>query len=548
MRAVRYLLVTLTLPAACLAQDKPANLAAASAGGTVVAVSSSDPAAFYSSAALIDGKTGVAAACWRSAADGAMPQWIEIAPAGAPASVGAVAIDPNTGYADLAAPYWPKLVIVQVKPTAGAQPVEVARATLSGEAKPTEITFAPVKAAVVRVVIESVQGGGNAVEVSEISVVSAPGAAEGPTTGPGEGPVTTPGEGPVTTPGEGPVTTPGEGPVTTPGEGPVTTPGEGPVTTPGEGPVTTPGEGPVTTPGEGLVTTPGEGPVTTPGEGPVTTPGEGPVTTPGEGPVTMPGEGPVTTPGEGPVTTPGEGPVTTPGEGPVTGPAEGPVPGVPAGYTNIALKSAGGVVTTPNRLDAYFGPERLNDGVLEGSGGECWVSGAPLTFPYDITVSFANNAVFVVGAVSITSNTGQEFIFGKRWAQDVEIMVSTTGTQPTDFTSVARATLQMSPERQTVTFNAVPARYVLVRVHSNYGHKSLEMSEIEVWGEPVGAGGTPTPVVSHAPPASGGGGAIPRKADGSIDQVALETMLQGILTSIESQKTLINQIIKELKG
>ena len=542
MRAVRYLLVTLTLPAACVAQDQPANLAAASAGGTVVAVSSSDSAAFYSSAALIDGKTGVAAPCWRSAADGTMPQSIEIAPAGAPASIGGVVIDPNTGYADLAAPYWPKSVVVLVRPAAGAEPVEVARATLSGQAKPTEITFTPVKAAVVRIVIESVQGGGNAVEVSEVSVLSAPG---------GAGPVTTPGEGPVTTPGEGPVTTPGEGPVTTPGEGPVTTPGEGPVTTPGEGPVTTPGEGPVTTPGEGPVTTPGEGPVTTPGEGPVTTPGEGPVTTPGEGPITTPGEGPVTTPGEGPVTTPGEGPVTTPGEGPVTVPAEGPVPGVAAGYTNIALKSAGGVVTTPNRLDAYFGPERLNDGVLEGSGGECWVSGAPLTFPYDITVSFASNAVFTVGAVSITSNTGQEFIFGKRWAQDVEIMVSTTGTQPTDFTSVARATLKMSPERQTVTFNPVPARYLLLRVHSNYGHKSLEMSEVEVWGEPVGAGGGTPPVgVGPTPPSIGGtgGGAIPRKPDGTIDQPALETMLQGLLTSIDSQKTLINQIIKELKG
>ena len=447
MRALRALSVCVMLGIVC-------GGVLAQATGGAVEVSSTDPGAYYSTGALVDGQSGLTAKCWRSAANGTLPQWIVFTPAGAPATINSVTIDPYTGYPDLAGPFWPKDVVIQVISTPGAEPVEVARQTLDPGREAKTIEFAPTAAAQVRIEILSVQGGGNVVEISEVSAGTAAAA---------------------------------------PTEDPAVPVEEPPVE---EDPVTPP-------PAE-------EGPVTVP-------PGE-------EGPVTVPPVEEVPPPPAEDATTPA------------------------AGSVNLAAAAAGGVITVPNSLESKFGPEHLNDGVYDGSSGDCWVSGNGLTFPYDIVVSFANSAVHEVTGVSVTSNTGQEYIFGARWPQDVQILVSSTGTQPGDFQAVQTATLAKSAETQNIPLTPVEARYVMIRVLSNHGHKTMEMSEIEVWGSPQPAGGAavaPTAPVGEAP-VPGADGGLPRNPDGTVDEAALGQLLAALRAQITNQQAVIDQLLAEL--
>ncbi|MBD3176899.1 MAG: hypothetical protein GF320_17105, partial [Armatimonadia bacterium] len=181
---------------------------------TVVDVSSSDPGAYYSTDALVDGQAGLTAKCWRSAPDGAMPQWITFAPAGAPATISGITINPYTGYPDLAGTFWPKDVVVHVIPSPEAAPVEVARETLDPGKDPKTIQFPPTEAVQVKLEVLSVQGGGNVVEISEVSagVAPAPPAEEAP---PVEGGAP-PAEGPATAPPAEETPPPAGGPATAP--------------------------------------------------------------------------------------------------------------------------------------------------------------------------------------------------------------------------------------------------------------------------------------------------------------------------------------------
>lgn len=525
MRAQQVVWVCVTIGLMC-------GVGLAQGSATLIEVSSTDPGSYYSAEALVDGQSGLTAKCWRSAPDAVLPQWIVFAPAGAPVTIDRVTIDPYTGYPDLAGAFWPKDVVIQVIPAPGAAPVEVARQTLPPGREPKTVEFPPTLAAQVRIEILSVQGGGNVVEISEVSA----GKAE---VGPTEVRPTPIEE--VAPPTEGGTAPPGE-------EGPAVVPPveEGPavVLPVEEGPAeVAPPVEEVTPPVEEAAppveeVAPPVEEVAPPVEE-VAPPVE--EVAPSVEEVAPPVEE-VAPPVEE-VAPPVEE-VAPPVE--EVAPAEGGTAPA-AGTTNLAAAAAGGKITVPSSLESKFGPEHLNDGVYDGSSGDCWVSGNGLTFPYDIIVSFANNAIHEVTGVSITSNTGQEYIFGARWPQDVQILVSTTGTQPGDFQVVQTATLAKSPETQHIQFGPVEARYVMIRVLSNYGHKTMEMSEIEVWGspEPVGGGGSASaaPTGPSAPVAEGG---IPRNPDGSIDEAALAKLLTSLKEQIAQQQATIDQLLAEL--
>ena len=574
MRVVRcaaLVVLCLGFVTGALAQA-PTNVAASSAGGKVT-VSSQDAGDFCSPAALIDGKSGPnELKCWASSANATLPQWVEVTPGGGPCLVDTVVIDHYNGPKDLVGDRWPRDVTVFVRPKAGADLVQVAKATLDGTPAPKTIKFTATTAESVRIVVDSIQGRGVVVELSEVSVLAAPapptigpGPTPPPTTGTETTPPPTTGTGTAPPPTTGTETTPppttGTGTTPPPTTGTETTPppttGTGTTPPPTTGTETTPppttGTGTTPPPTTGTETTPPPttGTETTPppttGTGTTPPPTTGTETTPP--PTTGTGTTPPPTTGTGTTPPPTTGTGTTPP--PTTGSADLPA-GVPAGSVDLALASSGGRVSCPTRLEAYFGSERLCDGVLAaGPNGECWVSASGPTYPYDITVSFPKDATYTISAVSITSNTGTPLIFGSRWPRDVEVLVSSTGTLPTDFTSVARTELQKVPDRQTVTFTAVPARYLMVRIHSNWGHTNwLEMTELEAWGDPKSASGGS----AIAPPAGGGPaptattGAVPRKPDGTIDTEKLVPMLENLLKQMEQQKALIDEVLKGLKG
>jgi hypothetical protein len=527
MRALRALSVCVMLGIVC-------GGVLAQATGGAVEVSSTDPGAYYSTGALVDGQSGLTAKCWRSAANGTLPQWIVFTPAGAPATINSVTIDPYTGYPDLAGPFWPKDVVIQVISTPGAEPVEVARQTLDPGREAKTIEFAPTAAAQVRIEILSVQGGGNVVEISEVSAGTA---AAAPTDDPAV-PVEEP---PVE---EDPVTPPPaeEGPVTVP-------PGE-------EGPVTVPPVEEVPPPPVEEVPPPPVEEVPPPPVEEVPPPPVEEVPPPPVEEVPPPPVEEVPPPPVEEVPPPPVEEALPPPVEEVPPPPVEEVPPPPAedattpaaGSVNLAAAAAGGVITVPNSLESKFGPEHLNDGVYDGSSGDCWVSGNGLTFPYDIVVSFANSAVHEVTGVSVTSNTGQEYIFGARWPQDVQILVSSTGTQPGDFQAVQTATLAKSAETQNIPLTPVEARYVMIRVLSNHGHKTMEMSEIEVWGSPQPAGGAavaPTAPVGEAP-VPGADGGLPRNPDGTVDEAALGQLLAALRAQITNQQAVIDQLLAEL--
>ncbi len=301
----------------------------AQATGGAVEVSSTDPGAYYSTGALVDGQSAGPRSAGGQRRMGPCPSGSSSLRPGLLPAINSVTIDPYTGYPDLAGPFWPKDVVIQVISTPGAEPVEVARQTLDPGREAKTIEFAPTAAAQVRIEILSVQGGGNVVEISEVSAGTAAAA-------PTEDPAVPVEEPPVE---EDPVTPPPaeEGPVTVP-------PGE-------EGPVTVPPVEEVPPPPVEEVPPPPVEEVPPPPVEEVPPPPVEEVPPPPVEEVPPPPVEEVPPPPVEEVPPPPVEEVPPPPAEDATTPA--------AGSVNLAAAAAGGVITVPNSLESKFGPEHL---------------------------------------------------------------------------------------------------------------------------------------------------------------------------------------------
>jgi Mg-chelatase subunit ChlD len=221
-------------------------------------------------------------------------------------------------------------------------------------------------------------------------------------------------------------------------------------------------------------------------------------TEPGAATAPTPQAAPGPAPG-GPSTPATSGPAAAPGSAPAAGsaqtaaattPAGTPAPpaGPPVRWLDIAAAAVGGHVeqVTSTRADRGWDAGNLIDGGMSDivCTPLCAWGSKDATFPQDIVLSFYQRREAVLARVVIDTLTIETRGIGQNLPKNVEIAVSTSSA--TDgFTPVATAELPEVAGEHAVDFPPAHARYLRVRVLSNYGGPRVDVDEVSVF-EPDG--------------------------------------------------------------
>jgi outer membrane protein OmpA-like peptidoglycan-associated protein len=101
----------------------------------------------------------------------------------------------------------------------------------------------------------------------------------------------------------------------------------------------------------------------------------------------------------------------------------------------------------------------------------------PKDFPQEVVLSFFGHQPALIATVVINTATRND---PPNWAKDVEIWVSKDSPDQ-GFAKVAQKTLSNDPGDQVISFPPTTARYVKIRVLSNYGDKTeVQMGKVKV--------------------------------------------------------------------
>jgi hypothetical protein len=162
---------------------------------------------------------------------------------------------------------------------------------------------------------------------------------------------------------------------------------------------------------------------------------------------------------------------------------------------NVAAAANGGKVIAFSSQAADAGgkalpqwqPANLIDGKIaavetDPPGPAGWRStAAPSDIaPQWLVFTFAEEKSRVISRIAVDPTTPDPAPTG-RWARDMEIQVS-NATKDGPWKSVARFVVINRPTRQTLSFPAVPARYVRLIITSNQGSdRCVELGEFEVY-------------------------------------------------------------------
>lgn len=105
-----------------------------------------------------------------------------------------------------------------------------------------------------------------------------------------------------------------------------------------------------------------------------------------------------------------------------------------------------------------------------------WCSSSNV-FPQELVFSFFAHQPALISAVVMTAET---YAPKEQWAKDVEVWASMDGVD-TGFTKLGEITLRNEPGEQTISVPATQARFVKLRILSNYGHKDyVELRKVKV--------------------------------------------------------------------
>lgn len=154
--------------------------------------------------------------------------------------------------------------------------------------------------------------------------------------------------------------------------------------------------------------------------------------------------------------------------------------GTPAGGVDLVSLDMGGRV---DRVSSQYGNVEWSPWVLlagEHFAHTGWCSkdlNFPKDFPQEVVLSFFGYQPGLIAMVVINTATRND---PANWAKDVEIWVSKDSPDQ-GFTKVAQKTLSNDPGDQVISFQPATARYVKIRVLSNYGDKSeVQMGKVKV--------------------------------------------------------------------
>ena len=163
--------------------------------------------------------------------------------------------------------------------------------------------------------------------------------------------------------------------------------------------------------------------------------------------------------------------------------AEGPSApaGAAAGGVDLVSLDMGGrvdKVSSQYRNKTEWSPWALLAGKEFADTGWCSAdSDFPKDFPQEVVLSFFAHQPALIANVVINTATRDDPAIR---AKDVEIWVSKDSPDQ-GFTKVAQKTLSHDPGDQTISFQPTTARYVKIRVLSNYGDKAeVQMGKVKV--------------------------------------------------------------------
>jgi len=169
-----------------------------------------------------------------------------------------------------------------------------------------------------------------------------------------------------------------------------------------------------------------------------------------------------------------------------------PPPAPSYGVKNIALfKNGGRIVSYTSQLDDhYWKASNLIDGVVfertdpnttNGWASRVFSAGAD-NFPQDIVIGFEGDKPHFIGQVVINPTTPDTAWLG-RWAREIELFVSTESPDnPTHYKYVGTCKLVNKPEPQVFNFSPVEAKYLKLRIRSNWGSdRYVSLGEVEVY-------------------------------------------------------------------
>ncbi|MDQ7842432.1 MAG: VWA domain-containing protein [Armatimonadota bacterium] len=170
------------------------------------------------------------------------------------------------------------------------------------------------------------------------------------------------------------------------------------------------------------------------------------------------------------------------------------------GY-NVALAAFGGriVAVTSEENDGDRGARNLIDGLpmvisgLRACRPSCgWVSASRRAdtveahrqlFPQDVVFGFHQDREAQIHALIVDTTSYQQFISMAHRPRQVEVWVSPLS--PTEgFTRAAAAWLEARQGEHLVAFPAVRARYVRLRILSNYGGRAVHAGEVKILESP----------------------------------------------------------------
>lgn len=158
---------------------------------------------------------------------------------------------------------------------------------------------------------------------------------------------------------------------------------------------------------------------------------------------------------------------------------------LPTDNINIAAASRGArILNTPTMLDNQkeYAADNLLDGKVYGRDGKGtfgWVSNRydPINME-EVIIGFKDNAIKTIGRIVINPSS---YVARERWAKDIALEVSSDSVEG-PYTSVSEITLKQSPENQEFRFLPVQARFVKLRLRTNYGSdRAVALGEVEIY-------------------------------------------------------------------
>src|SRR5579872_501815 len=164
------------------------------------------------------------------------------------------------------------------------------------------------------------------------------------------------------------------------------------------------------------------------------------------------------------------GPAATPAVSSPPGATSALTPAVALDTSVISAANVGGVVES---ITGEYGPGQLGDALIDGRPDTQWKAAAASLLPVEIVFSFIHRQPALVSAVTIVPSASGSH------PKDVEVWTSSTG--PADgFVRRAAQTLTPGLDEQTVSFSAVDARFVKLRLASSYQPGAMELNEVRI--------------------------------------------------------------------